>query len=138
MSTASRTPIFDAITSPQSKNLRILLNAGGHDLKTRDSFGNTPLASAAASDAFAHALILLEAGADFRVKDDLGSPFSHFFTDEYVNRDPKGRVAAMSQRCKEFMEKRGVDFAKEKIENDKIDEEISKRRSAKPRSWLNG
>ena len=72
-------------------------------------------------------LILLEAGADFRVKDDLGLPFSHFFTDEYVNRDPKGRIAAMSQRCKEFMEKKGVDFAKEKVENEKIGEEISTR-----------
>ena len=134
---AHPTPIFDAITSRNPENLRILLNAGA-DLKTRDSFGNTPFASAAASDAFEDALILLEAGADFRVKDDLGSPFSHFFTDEYVNRDPKGRVAAMSQRCKEFMEKRGVDFAKEKIENDKIDEEISKAAQRKPRSWLNG
>lgn len=121
------TPIFHAMTFRNPENLRILLKAGA-DLKVRNGSGDTPLAWAAAVAGFEDVLILLEAGADFRVKDDLGLPFSHFFTDKEVNPlDPTTRFAALKRRCKEFMEKRGIDFAKEKVQNDKIDEEISER-----------
>ena len=122
------TPIFDAIVLGNTESMRILLKAGA-DLKVRNSLGQTPLASAAMDSRYECVLLLLEAGADFRVKDNDGLPFSHFFTDKEVYPlDPTTRFAAIKRRCKEFMEKKGVDFAKEKIENEKIHKQIEERR----------
>lgn len=120
------TPVFHTIASRNPENLRILLRAGA-DLKVRSTFGNTPLAFAAEFRAWQFTLILLEAGADFRAKDNDGMPFSYFFTDEDIHYDPTNANGAMKRHCIEFLEKKGVDFAKEKIENEKIGKQIEER-----------
>ena len=81
----------------------------------------TPLMWAGTIGAYDAALVLLEAGADLRARNADGLPFTHFFTDDYVdvNVDPKSHYAAMKQKCKELLEKKGVDFRKEKIENER-------------------
>jgi ankyrin repeat protein len=117
------TPVFVAARSHNPENVRILINAGA-DLDARDDDGKTPLMYAASAHAFDAMLVLLEAGADFRLKDNRGLPVSSAFTTDYDSVDPNSPVAAARQRCREFMEKGGVDFEQEKIENEKRLEKI--------------
>jgi ankyrin repeat protein len=127
------TPIFKAIWARNPENARILIKAGA-DLNVRNSDRSTPLISSAIIRSYDVMYVLLEAGADFRAKGSYGYPFSSYILD-VPNLDDESRVAKVRQKCMEFMEKKGVDFEKEKLEKAEIarqrEEELDKEEADK-------
>ncbi len=119
------TPIFDAISGRNAENARILIKAGAN-LNVRNSFGWTPLMSAAAQNSFEVMYMLLEGDADFRAKDKLGYPVSHFILDSII-QDEKSPLVKQRQKCIEFMEKKGVNFEEEKKKNAEIRRRIEEK-----------
>jgi uncharacterized protein len=116
---ASRpTPIFETTTGWNTENARILIKAGA-DLNARDSYGKTPLMDAA-TFSFDVMYVLLEAGADIRAKDDAGLPVSYYVLYHDDDYNPLLDSCQSQKKCREFMEKKGVDFKKEKIQNEEI------------------
>lgn len=112
------TPIYYAIRGRNPENARILLKAGA-DLDVRDSEGWTPLMSAGVHSSYHVMYVLLEAGADFRATDPHGYSVSYsILIDD--DMDPTSDLVPARQKCIEFMEKRGVDFEKEKVKNAEI------------------
>ena len=126
LKTFSPTPIYDAISSRNPENARILIKAGA-DVNARTSCGWTPLMIAATIHSFDVMLVLLEAVADLRAKDENGYPVSEYICPAYDSIDPMSPVAAARRRCIDFMEKRGVDLAKEKLKNAEIARQIQRR-----------
>jgi uncharacterized protein len=120
------TPIFETVGSQNPENARILIKAGA-DLNARGSFGKTPLLDAATLGSYDVMYVLLEAGADIRAKEDHGLPASYFVLFHDKDYNPLLDECQSQKKCREFMEKKGVDFKKEKIQNEEILLQIQKR-----------
>jgi len=65
------TPIFDAVSSRVPKNLELIIKAGA-DVNHQDNDGDPPILHAAMLNWFDSVLVLLDAGADYRVRDKSG------------------------------------------------------------------
>jgi ankyrin repeat protein len=121
------TPIFDAVGSRNVENARILIKAGA-DINARTANGDvsldgqTPLHEAALLGSFDVMYVLLEAGADFRVKDKLGFPLSFYILG--YRGGPNSEVARSREKCMEFMRKHGVDFDEERVKNAEIQRRV--------------
>lgn len=105
------TPIFDAIGGRSPENVRILLKAGA-DLEVRNDGWDTPVLYAAFFKRFEIVHVLLEAGADFRRESKLGETVARFVLEGRLK--PDSEAEKWRRKCMEFLERRGVDFAKEK------------------------
>ena len=62
--------------------------------------------------------VLLEAGADIMAKDNNGFPASFEIIAYGDTSNPKLKI--WREKCMEFMEKKGIDFEKEKIQYEEI------------------
>ena len=102
-----RTPIFDAILSYNKKNLELLINAGA-DLDFQDDLGETPMIYAAGFNSFDTVYFLLEAGADFEIKDNYGRDLAYEVVDTTVH--PESDLGRWRLRVYAFLEHQGVDF----------------------------
>jgi uncharacterized protein len=121
---ATPMPIFEAIRWRNPENVRILIKAGA-DLNARNGHGWTPLIQAAASNAYEAMYVLLEAGADFQAKESNGYTVSSFILD--CELDPKNEAFKFKRKCMEWMERKGVDFEKEKVNNTEIRRKIEEK-----------
>ncbi len=102
------TPIFAAIDSRRMKNLDLLIKAGA-DVNHQDNFGNTPILHAAWGR-FDVVLRLLEAGADYRIRNNDGEDLA--YTAALFNA-PGGDASVSGRDCKKviaFLERKGVDM----------------------------
>ena len=106
------TPIFTAIQNHRVEQARMLIKAGA-DVNCPATLGR-PLRYAETFADYDIMYQLLEARADFRAKDDLGwsLPMHLVWYEAREIRDP--RVVAARNRCIGFLERSGVDFAKER------------------------
>jgi hypothetical protein len=112
------TPIYIAGELNRAENARLLVKAGA-DVNVRSYDDATPLIWAADRASYDVMYVLLEAGADIRPKDDLGFTLVyHILFDEKNGRLSEEYVkgAASRQKCIDWLEKKGVDWAKEKRE----------------------
>ncbi len=103
----NKTPIFDAIDSREARNLDLLIKAGAK-LDYRDSCGNTPMMYAAGANWFDSVYRLLEAGADYRIRDNYG----YDLADEVVNSrvDRQSDSEQWRQKVIAFLSRDGVNF----------------------------
>jgi ankyrin repeat protein len=106
---AGTTPIFDAIDSGRVENVDLLIKAGA-DVNHQDNRGNSPLVHAASfvRARFRIVLRLLEAGADWRIRNNEGenAAFRLAFFD-----DPQTDAGRDVRPVIELLEKRGADMA---------------------------
>ena len=105
---AGMTPIFDAIDSRRMKNLDLLIKAGT-DVNHQDNFGNTPMLHAAWGR-FDVVLRLLEAGADYRIRNNDGEDLAYTAALFDV---PGGDASVSGRDCKKviaFLQGKGVDM----------------------------
>jgi uncharacterized protein len=132
ISASLRTPIYATVLSQRPENARILIKAGA-DVNARDSKGVTPLIHAAMVNSYDVMYVLLEAGADIRAKDDAGFPVSY----EIINssNNPIFPPTKAMEKCMQFMRKNGIDFDKEKIQNEEILRQNGKKHE---NDWKNG
>jgi hypothetical protein len=103
----NNTPIIDAIRSHKKKNLDLIIKAGA-DINHQDSTGNTPMMYAAMMNWFDSVYYLLEAGADYRLKDRYGYSLADEVVDSSV--DPKSDAGRYRRRIAAFLEKNGIDL----------------------------
>lgn len=99
------TPVFDAILSGSRENLDLLIKAGA-DLNYRDDTGNTPLICAAVVASFDLVYRLLEAGADFRIKNKQGHDVAYYTVGSPINATHP--LWHWRQRVLEYLEQHGL------------------------------
>ena len=97
-----------AIYSRRVENLDLLVRAGADLNRKAGHFGSTPLTDAAAAVWYEGVYRLLEAGADFRIKDDAGSSIADFAVTENTPYTPE--VRRWKDKVLDFLEKKGVDL----------------------------
>jgi uncharacterized protein len=103
-----QTPLWDAIRSRKMKHLNVLIQAGV-DVNHRDQGGETAMIYAAGLNWFDSVFRLLEAGADFRLKNDNGTDLAYRLIDTRV--DPNSDLGRWREKAVKFLEAKGVDFA---------------------------
>jgi ankyrin repeat protein len=124
MTPSLRTPIYATIGARNPENASILIKAGA-DVNARDSNGVTPLIDAAILSSYEVMYVLLESGADIRATDNEGFPAS--FEIIAYGENPNLMPNKWREKCMEFMKNKGVDFEKEKIQNEEIWRQNGKR-----------
>lgn len=98
------------------KNLDLLIKAGA-DVNHQDNFGNSPMIYAASFGRSSIVLRLLEAGADYRIRNNDGDDLAYMTALFEVPNDP----SATRPDCKKviaFLEGKGVDMrpARKKVD----------------------
>ncbi len=102
---------------PSHENARILIKAGA-DVDARNDSRDTPMIHAAGFERFDVVYALLAAGADFRLENLWGTTLGLRILDSAL--DPMSEAEKWRRKCMEFMEKRGVDFQREKLQDDEL------------------
>lgn len=126
------TPIYDAINGRSSENAQILIKAGADVSNVRNSYGWTPLMSAAVIKSFGVMYVLLEADADFSAKDPMGYSVANYLLESEVY-NPKSKSFKSRKKCFEFMEKKGIDFEEEALKAAEIDRQRDENPSSSSR-----
>jgi ankyrin repeat protein len=72
LDTVGRTPVYYAASGRDLRTLELLLSMPEMDLAIRDRLGYAPLHQAAGAGKILHVKLLLDAGADLTITDDLG------------------------------------------------------------------
>jgi len=102
------TPMFEAL-GERSDRLGLLLDAGG-DPDVQDSFfGSTVLLIAAGRGRFDLVMVMLEHGADFRLRNKIGSSLKDVIAEKRDLMDPQHELYAWMQRVTQWLEARGVE-----------------------------
>jgi hypothetical protein len=103
------TTLYRAIGSRRVENVDLLLRAGADINHRGGHFGSPPLIDAAALDWYEGVYHLLEAGADFNVRNDSGASIADFAVAERRPYTAKGRY--WKDKVLDFLEKHGADLA---------------------------
>ena len=99
------TPIFEAINAIELSNVEYLIKEGAN-INVVNSSGETPLIVAAGLNRYDIVYILLEAGADFRVKDNWGKTVLYPLKNNAISKDSE--LYQWKSRVIAFLEKKGV------------------------------
>lgn len=100
-----RVPIFTAIMVRSQAEVSLLIKAGA-DLNPMSPAG-TPLMAAAAINEYEIVYTLLQAGADFSIKDNAGHTVAWYLENSKI--DPKSDVYVWWEKSVEFLRQRGVE-----------------------------
>ena len=100
------TPIFHALSQGKDR-VDLLLNYGA-DINAQDSFGTTPVMTAAGRAEFEMAQYLLEMGADYQIKNDAGETLATRVADTVGKLRPRSDAAKWQVKVIEWLESRGV------------------------------
>lgn len=101
------TPLHWAIQGFSTPNVKLLIQAGT-DLNRKDGlFGNTPAMNAAVNRMYEAVYLLLQAGADFRAKNDHGLDLVCYAVDDY--NPLQGQARCWQDKVLAFLEQKGVD-----------------------------
>ena len=100
-----RVPIFTAIMARSQAEVSLLIKAGA-DLNPMSPAG-TPLMAAAAINEYEIVYTLLQAGADFSIKDNAGHTVAWYLENSKI--DPKSDVHVWWEKSVEFLRQRGVE-----------------------------
>ena len=116
----------DAIDSGLGRKiLRFWIKAGA-DINHQDNFGNTPMMHAAQAPAnFKIVLMLLDLGADYRIRNNNGDSLAYFT----VRYERPGDTTSEANKVVEFLERKGVDLTaarKRDAEERRKDPEVQK------------
>ncbi|BEO76610.1 TPA: ankyrin repeat domain-containing protein [Serratia marcescens] len=108
--------IFQTIKAKNPETLKVMLDYGA-DINTRDSLGNTLLISSLDSHSFDHTIILLERGADSKIKGKfgwtMGNQLQRFIDRGVGDTEDKEKI----NKIKELLIKNGGDWPPLPIEN---------------------
>lgn len=118
--TDAGTPIYWARTT---ENARILIKAGAK-VNTQDKDGDTPLIRAAQSSCYDVMYVLLEANANFHVKNKLGATATWYIMNDDLRPKRHPEAFRARQKCIMFLESKGVDCKKEKMSEEEIQRSI--------------
>jgi ankyrin repeat protein len=106
---AGTTPIFNAIDSRRMRNVDLLVRSGA-DINHQDNRGNTPMVYAASFGGFNIVLRLLEAGADYRIRNNDGDSLA-YVTARFERRiDDVSNSGRDCKRVIVFLGSKGVDM----------------------------
>lgn len=106
------TPIFEAIENRSQHNVELLLQFGA-DVDARNIAEMTPVLFAASQNAFEFALLLIERGADYKLKDNLGHDVAHYVIAAPMS--PGIDEWKWREKVIQLLESKGVDFQVESI-----------------------
>jgi len=106
-------PIHRAVDSRRVENLDLLIRAGADLNSKASSFGSTPLIYAATTVWYQGVFRLLEAGADYTIKDDSGGSLADYAIDEPRPFTPEVRY--WKDKVLDFLENKGVDLEAARI-----------------------
>ncbi|BEO43248.1 hypothetical protein SMQE13_25990 [Serratia marcescens] len=108
--------IFQTIKAKNPETLKVMLDYGA-DINTRDSLGNTLLISSLDSHSFDHTIILLERGADSKIKGKfgwtMGNQLQRFIDRGVGDAEDKEKI----NKIKELLIKKGGDWPPLPVEN---------------------
>jgi ankyrin repeat protein len=101
------TPIFDAIRSRRARNLDLLIKAGAK-IDYQDACGDTAMIYAARAGWYDSVYRLLEAGADYRIRNTSGYDLADWIVESTGN--PKSELGQWREKAMAFLKRKGVDF----------------------------
>jgi hypothetical protein len=101
------TPIFEAVRSRRAKNLDLLIEAGAK-IDYQDACGDTAMIYAAGANYFDSVYRLLEAGADYRIRNTNGHDVVDWIV--WSNCNPKSELGQWREKAVDFLKGKGVDF----------------------------
>ena len=101
-----RTLILESVEHGRMENVKLLIVAGAN-LNFQDGTGTTPLHGAAYQNYYDIIYVLLQAGADYRIKNTWDNTF--VWTLEHNNIDPKSEGYKWRAKVIEFLRTRGVE-----------------------------
>ncbi|HHK5948275.1 TPA: ankyrin repeat domain-containing protein, partial [Serratia marcescens] len=108
--------IFEALDAKNTETLKVMLDYGA-DINTRDSLGNTLLISSLDSRSFDHTILLLERGADSKIKGKfgwtMGNQLQRFIERGVGDAEDKEKI----NKIKELLIKKGGDWPPLPVEN---------------------
>ena len=108
--------IFQTIKAKNPETLKVMLDYGA-DINTRDSLGNTLLISSLDSHSFDHTILLLERGADSKIKGKfgwtMGNQLQRFIARGVGDAEDKEKI----DKIKELLIKKGGDWPPLPVEN---------------------
>ncbi|CAH3693320.1 MULTISPECIES: ankyrin repeat domain-containing protein [Serratia] len=108
--------IFEALDAKNTETLKVMLDYGA-DINTRDSLGNTLLISSLDSRSFDHTILLLERGADSKIKGKfgwtMGNQLQRFIDRGVGDAEDKEKI----DKIKELLIKKGGDWPPLPVEN---------------------
>lgn len=125
------TPIWFAILSRQPKNVELLVRASA-DLNHQDQDGETPMIYAARFGWFDTVYRLLEAGADYRIKDRHGRDLAYEIADSDI--DPMSTEGQWRAKVQTYLERKGVDFAPIRKQVEAKRKELQRRKAEEDRA----
>ena len=108
--------VFQTIKAKNPETLKVMLDYGA-DINTRDSLGNTLLISSLDSHSFDHTILLLERGADSKIKGKfgwtMGNQLQRFIDRGVGDAEDKEKI----DKIKELLIKKGGDWPPLPVEN---------------------
>ena len=110
------TPLFKAISARNIKNVKLLIKAGAN-LNHQDTCGSTPVMEAATHLEYRIAYLLLQEGADWKLKEGNGKDLAYlcFSFPQMLDKEfPEG--FKYNRKVLEFLREKGVDIEAAKME----------------------